>query len=53
LQEHKAQEIEGWRLLSLLPRVLGVLNNKLAAVDPAQAHLMVPKWAYSTSQPKK
>lgn len=32
-----------------------VLNGEveLAAVDPAQAHLMVPKWAYSTSQPKK
>jgi hypothetical protein len=26
---------------------------ELAAVDPAQAQLMVPKWAYSTSQPKK
>lgn len=26
---------------------------ELAAVDPAQARLMVPKWAYSTSQPKK
>jgi hypothetical protein len=25
----------------------------LAAVDPAQAQLMIPKWAYSTSQPKK
>lgn len=32
-----------------------VPNGKveLAAVDPAQAQLMVPKWAYSTSQPKK
>jgi hypothetical protein len=26
---------------------------ELAAVDPAQALLMVPKWAYSSSQPKK
>jgi uncharacterized protein DUF2846 len=26
---------------------------ELAAVDPAQAQLMVPRWAYSTSQPKK
>lgn len=26
---------------------------ELAAVDPAQAQLMIPKWAYSTSQPKK
>lgn len=26
---------------------------ELAVVDPAQAQLMVPKWAYSTSQPKK
>jgi hypothetical protein len=26
---------------------------ELAAVDPAQAQLMVSKWAYSTSQPKK
>lgn len=26
---------------------------ELAAVDPAQAQLMVPKWAYSTSRPKK
>jgi len=26
---------------------------ELATVDPAQAQLMVPKWAYSTSQPKK
>jgi hypothetical protein len=26
---------------------------ELAAVDPAQAQLMVPKWAYSTSHPKK
>ncbi len=25
----------------------------LAAVDPAEAQLMIPKWAYSTSQPKK
>jgi hypothetical protein len=25
---------------------------ELAVVDPAQAQLMVPKWAYSTSQPK-
>ena len=26
---------------------------ELAALDPAQAELMVPKWAYSTSQPRK
>jgi hypothetical protein len=26
---------------------------ELAAVDPAQAQLMIPKWAYSTSQAKK
>lgn len=26
---------------------------ELAVVDPAQAQLMVPKWAYSTSQSKK
>jgi Protein of unknown function (DUF2846) len=26
---------------------------ELANVDPAQAQLMVPRWAYSTSQPKK
>jgi len=26
---------------------------ELAAVDPAQAQLMIQKWAYSTSQPKK
>jgi len=26
---------------------------ELAPVDPAQAQLMVPKWAYSTSRPKK
>ena len=26
---------------------------ELAVVDPAQADLMLPKWAYSTSQPKK
>lgn len=26
---------------------------ELAVVDPAQAQLMIPKWAYSTSQPKK
>lgn len=26
---------------------------ELAAVDPAQAELMIAKWAYSTSQPKK
>ena len=26
---------------------------ELAGVDPAQALLMVPRWAYSTSQPKK
>lgn len=26
---------------------------ELAALDPAQAQLMLPKWAYSTSQPKK
>ena len=26
---------------------------ELAAVDPAQAQLMIPKWAYSTSQPRK
>lgn len=26
---------------------------ELAVVDPAQAQLMVSKWAYSTSQPKK
>jgi hypothetical protein len=33
----------------------GVPNAEveLAVVDPAQAQLMVPKWAYSTSQPKK
>jgi Protein of unknown function (DUF2846) len=33
----------------------GVPNGEveLAAVDPAQAQLMIPKWAYSTSQPKK
>jgi|HubBroStandDraft_1064217.scaffolds.fasta_scaffold108843_1 hypothetical protein len=32
-----------------------VLNGEveLATVNPAQAQLMVPKWAYSTSQPKK
>jgi hypothetical protein len=35
--------------------VSGVPNGEveLAAVDPAQAQLMIPKWAYSTSQPKK
>jgi hypothetical protein len=26
---------------------------ELATVDPAQAQLMVPRWAYGTSQPKK
>jgi hypothetical protein len=26
---------------------------ELAVLDPAQAHLMMPKWAFSTSQPKK
>jgi hypothetical protein len=26
---------------------------ELAVVDPAQALLMFPKWAYSTSQPRK
>ena len=26
---------------------------ELAVVDPAQAQLMIPRWAYSTSQPKK
>ncbi len=26
---------------------------ELATVDPAQAQLMVPKWAYSASEPKK
>jgi Protein of unknown function (DUF2846) len=26
---------------------------ELAALDPAQAQMMIPKWAYSTSQPKK
>jgi hypothetical protein len=26
---------------------------ELATLDPAQAQLMIPKWAYSTSQPKK
>ncbi len=26
---------------------------ELASVDPAQAQLMIPKWAYSTSQQKK
>lgn len=26
---------------------------ELAKLDPAQAQLMIPKWAYSTSQPKK
>ena len=26
---------------------------ELARLDPAQAQLMIPKWAYSTSQPKK
>lgn len=26
---------------------------ELAAVDPAQAQLMIPKWAYSRSQPRK
>ncbi|MGC2794034.1 MAG: DUF2846 domain-containing protein [Candidatus Sulfotelmatobacter sp.] len=33
----------------------GVPNGEveLAALDPAQAQLMIPKWAYSTSQPKK
>jgi hypothetical protein len=33
----------------------GVPNGQveLAAVDPAQAQLMIPKWAYSTSQAKK
>jgi hypothetical protein len=33
----------------------GVPNGKveLAVVDPAQAQLMIPKWAYSTSHPKK
>lgn len=35
--------------------VSGVPNGhvELAAVDPAQAQLMIPKWAYSTSQPRK
>jgi len=35
--------------------VSGVPNGdvELAAVDPAQAQLMIPKWAYSTSRPKK
>ena len=35
--------------------VTGVPNGdvELAAVDPAQAQLMIPKWAYSTSQPKR
>jgi hypothetical protein len=35
--------------------VSGVPNGQveLAALDPAQAQLMIPKWAYSTSQPKK
>lgn len=35
--------------------VSGVPNGQveLAVLDPAQAQLMVPKWAYSTSQPKK
>src|SRR5271156_6721060 len=33
----------------------GVPNGvvELAAFDAAQAQLMIPKWAYSTSQPKK
>lgn len=33
----------------------GVPNGQveLAALDPAQAQLMIPKWAYSTSQPQK
>lgn len=33
----------------------GVPNGQveLAKLDPAQAQLMLPKWAYSTSQPKK
>jgi hypothetical protein len=33
----------------------GVPNGEveLAPLDPAQAQLMIPKWAYSTSQPKK
>jgi len=33
----------------------GVPNGEveLATLDPAQAQLMIPKWAYSTSQPKK
>jgi len=33
----------------------GVPNGEveLVALDPAQARLMIPKWAYSTSQPKK
>jgi hypothetical protein len=33
----------------------GVPNGEveLAAVDPAQAQLMIPKWAYSISQPRK
>jgi hypothetical protein len=26
---------------------------ELAAIDPAEAQLMIPKWAYSSSQPKK
>ena len=26
---------------------------ELATLDPAQAQLMIPRWAYSTSQPKK
>ena len=26
---------------------------ELAKLDPAQAQLMIPKWGYSTSQPKK
>jgi Protein of unknown function (DUF2846) len=35
--------------------VAGVPNGEveLAVLDPAQAQLMLPKWAYSTSQPKK
>jgi hypothetical protein len=35
--------------------VSGVPNGEvgLATLDPAQAALMMPKWAYSTSQPKK
>jgi hypothetical protein len=41
--------------LPALDKVIVEPNGEveLAAVDPAQAQLMVPKWAYSTSQPKK